>query len=177
MANAGGYGVVSPHATTTQEKWSYDKSKSKLRKQKADYGFMDFVRDTVIHFFLLGVFIVICIGTNILFSWIIYSLFKDTFYPEWWMNPLQLYLGTFMAGVLARLMMEDHLYSMGLFLFGFIGMALFTGVVWYDIQTSGGIYSRYMPDLMPASTETYLVAVPFIGTVGMLAYRWFSFKS
>ncbi len=127
--------------------------------------------------FLLGYFTLLPVALVILLNWAAYALASTTFYQDFWMMPSLLVLATFLGGALIRQKMEEEEGGMGLFFLGLMGLMVFAWLTWLDINGSGDMYSRYMPKLLKPSMADYVFAIPGIGLVGMLFYKYFTLKT
>lgn len=126
--------------------------------------------------FLLLYFTLLPILLNVGISWAAYSFTSNNFYQEPWMMPVLLLLSTFLAGALMRQKMEDDQGGMGLFFLGMIALAAFAWMTHHDIETTGAVYSRFLPKLLRASVDDYVYLLPAVGMIGMLCYRQFTLK-
>ncbi|MGE0200462.1 MAG: hypothetical protein AB7P76_05795 [Candidatus Melainabacteria bacterium] len=155
------------------EKWVYQKTPV---KKKAEYTAGQFARDVVVHVFMFGVFTLIPVLVYVAFSWLVFNFLADTFYNEPWVRPATFLFSTFLAGVLCRQLMEEPPKGLGLFIMGILGMIAFACITAIDIQNTGEIYSRNLPDILAPSHMPYVFSAPFAGMMGMLMFKYFSLQ-
>lgn len=126
--------------------------------------------------FLLFYFSLVPILSIIIVNWLVFFFTQNNFYMEPWMSPGLAILSTLVAGALIRQRMEDELGGLGLFTLAIIALMLFSWLTWQDINTIGGVYSRFMPKFLPFELLDYIMALPAVGIVGMLAYKYLTLK-
>lgn len=127
--------------------------------------------------FLLAYFSFLPLFLMVVVHWAVYSFTYNNFYRDSWMMPALLLLSTFLAGALMRQKMEDESGGMGLFFLGIVALCLFAWLTKYDILSTGGVYSRYMPKLLSYSLLDFIYMLPAVGVGGMLCYKHFTLKN
>lgn len=155
------------------EKWVYKKTK---KVEKSDYTLAQFFKDFISYSMLTAFFAILPVITTIGVGWLVYHLLKMTLYTEDWVQPLILFGGAFFAGAFARTMMGGFLKTMGLMMLSLISFSAYAFITYLDIQNSGGIYSRFMPDIIPYSLQTFVPALPLVGMAGLLLFDFFTIK-
>lgn len=126
--------------------------------------------------FLLAYFVFLPIILTVIINWAAYAFTQNNFYQDAWMMPTLLLLSTFLAGALMRQKMEDETGGMGLFFLGMLALVVFAWLTQHDIRSLGGVYSRYMPKMLPHSVLDFVYLLPALGVVGMLFYKYFTLK-
>lgn len=126
--------------------------------------------------FLLAYFTLLPVILLVILSWIAYTLTSNNFFQDPWMMPGLLLFSTFLAGALMRQKMEDEDGGMVLFFLGIVGLLAFAWMTQHDIDTLGGMYSRFLPKLLRPGLEQYVYMLPGVGIVGMLFYKYFTIK-
>jgi hypothetical protein len=121
-------------------------------------------------------FTLLPILTTVLLNWAVYFFTQDNLFQEAWMSPTLMGISVFMAGALIRQKMEDDMGGMGAFTLAILALILFASLTYQDIQTIGDIYSRFMPQFLNENLIDFIYALPAIGIMGMLAYKYFTIK-
>lgn len=155
------------------DKWVYEKTK---KVEKSDYTFGQFFRDMVSYSILTVFFAILPMMTTIAVGWLVYNLLKMTIYTQNWVQPTILFGGAFFAGAFARTMMGGFLKTMGLMLLSLVSFSIFALLTYIDIEKNGGIYSRFMPDMIPYSLQVFVPALPLVGMAGLLLFDFFTIK-
>jgi hypothetical protein len=126
--------------------------------------------------FLFFYFTLLPILATVVLNWIVFFLTRTTFYSEPWMMPALLLASTGAGGVLIRQKMEDEMAGMGIFTLAILALMLFGWLTYQDIETVGGIYSRFMPKVLSDALQGYAYTLPAVGIAGMLLYKHFTVK-
>jgi hypothetical protein len=114
---------------------------------------------------------------TIVLNWVVYYFAESTIYHEFWMMPLLLTLGTFIGGVFIRQQIESGSGGLTGFSLGILGLLIFAGLTYGDMHQPGGLYSRYMPQFLRPGLVVWVFALPGVGFLGMLFYKFFSLKN
>jgi hypothetical protein len=132
---------------------------------------------TLVHSgFLMFYFTLLPILTTVLLNWAVYFFTPNHLFQEAWMAPTLMGISIFMAGAFIRQKMEDDFEGMGAFILAILALIVFSALTYYDIQTIGGVYSRFMPRFLNENLIDFIYALPAVGIMGMLAYKQFTFK-
>lgn len=126
--------------------------------------------------FLLGYFTLLPVLASLAVHWGAYLMTAHTFYEATWMPPILLLGGTFFGGVLIRQKIEDECGGMGLFALGIIALMLFSWMLYSDLQSLAGFYSRILPKPLEYRLLDFVFMLPGVGILGMLLYKYFAIK-
>jgi len=126
--------------------------------------------------FLTSYFLLLPIFLSVLIQWAVYSLTMNTFYEAPWMAPALLLFATFLSGALMRQKMEDDNGGMVVFALGIMALIAFAWMTRLDILHTGTIYGGFMPKPLSYTLLDYILMLPGVGLLGMLAYKYFTLK-
>jgi len=132
----------------------------------------------IIGLFLLGYSTLLPIAATIIINWAVYYFTAETFYHDAWMMPVLLAFSAFISGVFIRQKVEDNGRG-GLLRFsvGLVGLLVYAYITYLDIHQLGGVYSQYMPMFLRPPIVALIYALPGIGFLGMVFYKYFSLKT
>ena len=125
----------------------------------------------------LGYFLLLPIILLVIIDWVAYSVFKDTFYGEHWMMPVLVAGVAFLSGAFMRQKAADDAAGIGTLVMAMLALAVFAYLTWLDVTSSGGYYSRFLPQIMRSEVQDYVFLLPPIGLIWMLFYKQFSLKN
>lgn len=127
--------------------------------------------------FMMGYFVLLCAFVFCLVNWIAFQTTASTFYDEHWMAPTVLLGSTFLAGAFMRQTSEDVRGGLGQFIVAIFALALFAYLTYLDLQTTGGVFSKFMPKALSSSLFDYIYAIPMVGMLGMIFFKYFTLKN
>ncbi len=129
--------------------------------------------------FLLVGFTLLPILLLIGLSWFAYSFAHDVIYEKVWAGIFLLLLSTFLAGVISRQIMNIKPIGgegMALFIVFMLAHMAFAYLTFRDLQLENGLFSAYLPLPLNTSILPFIYSIPFIGMIGVVFSKIFSFE-
>ena len=158
----------------SEEKWTYQRPPDKKRGISLSSLGAAFISLISTIGYLLC-FTVVPVAVYIGVDWLVYLITRNTFYREPWMQPMILLLGTFLAGVYTRMIMEENMKTLGVFILGIFGFIGFAAINYYTLNNPGSLFSHWLPT-MPDIIPEVSFCIPIAGLLGMFCYKFFSLR-